>query len=254
MSPRRRRVIEGRGTDAASWERWLRRNVESRPLDAWVPADARLVVVAPHPDDEVLACGGLLAMHCERGGEALVAGATDGEASHGDAAHPMRLAGTRARERRNGLRALSHRGSVIRFGLPDGAVRAAEHDLTARLGPLLHEGDVVVCTWRFDGHPDHEAVGRCVRRLCRERSLRCLEAPVWMWHWASPGSDDTDGAASERLAGLALDEGARARKARALAAHRSQLTRRSSSEGAVLGPEILARAAWPFEYFFSDEA
>ncbi|NOU29285.1 MAG: PIG-L family deacetylase [Polyangiaceae bacterium] len=252
----RARHIEGSGTAPASWERWLRRNVACRPLDAWVAADARLVVVAPHPDDEVLGCGGLLAMHCERGGEALVVGATDGEASHGATENPHRLAATRARERRTGLRALSYIGPVIRFGLPDGGVRGVEATLARRLEALLHPGDVVACTWRLDGHPDHEAVGQCVRRACRERALRCLEAPVWMWHWASPPApaSSAEDAPWAHLAGLELDERARARKARALAAHRSQLTARSTSSGAVLGPEIRARAAWSCEYFFSDEA
>ena len=42
----------------------------------------RVVVVAPHPDDEVLAAGGLMRWMACRGREVLVVGVTDGEASH----------------------------------------------------------------------------------------------------------------------------------------------------------------------------
>lgn len=53
-----------------------------------------------------------------------------------------------------------------------------------------------------------------------------------------------------RLRRLALSTDACARKQAALAAHVTQLTPRSASVGAVLGPHLLARAAWRHEYFF----
>ena len=42
----------------------------------------RLVVVAPHPDDETLGVGGLIASTSERGGRVLVVSLTDGEAAY----------------------------------------------------------------------------------------------------------------------------------------------------------------------------
>ena len=59
-----KRLIQGSGTAETAWRAWLKsRGISTRGLGEWLPRSARLVVVAPHPDDEVLACGGLVAMH-----------------------------------------------------------------------------------------------------------------------------------------------------------------------------------------------
>jgi LmbE family N-acetylglucosaminyl deacetylase len=81
-------------------------------LDECLPAEARLVVVAAHPDDEVLACGALLHVHAARGGAVLLVAVTDGEASHAAASRwaRQRLAEKRHAERKNGLKYLAPHG------------------------------------------------------------------------------------------------------------------------------------------------
>jgi LmbE family N-acetylglucosaminyl deacetylase len=253
------RRIEGGGTSDLRWQAWLAEHpLPARGLDEWVAADQRLVVVAPHPDDEVLACGGLLAMHLARGGRCLVVAVTDGDASHLDSPHWTRdsLGAARRNESAAGLAALgSQKGActeVERFGIPDGAVAAHEHALCERLSTVLEARDVVVTTWRLDGHPDHDTTGRACARACALAGVRLLEAPVWMWHWASPGDDRVPW---QRLASLPIDAEAMRRKQAALAAHHTQLTVRERTEGdalePVLGAEILARALRTFEAFIT---
>jgi len=80
------RRIRGEGTTAETdWRDWL---ADLRPpalsIEQLLANTQRVVVVSPHPDDEVLACGGLLALHARRGGEVMVVAVTDGEASHRD--------------------------------------------------------------------------------------------------------------------------------------------------------------------------
>jgi hypothetical protein len=67
---------------------------------SWCPQGARAVVVAPHPDDEVLSVGGLLAQLADTGTPVEVIAVTDGTASHsGSTEWPAeRLAGPPARE------------------------------------------------------------------------------------------------------------------------------------------------------------
>src|SRR5580693_6225633 len=63
--------------------------------------DRPFVVVAPHPDDESLACGGLIADACRQGGRGKVVIVSDGGGSHPNsrAYPPDRL---RSEERRVG--------------------------------------------------------------------------------------------------------------------------------------------------------
>lgn len=258
-APRR---IAGSGTSEREWQTWV--GLAALPtlaLDDWLPTTTRLVVLAPHPDDEVLACGGLLAMHAARGGASLVIAATDGEGSHPGVAPwtPITLAAARRAESERGLGDIAPGGAegaglrVHRLGLADGGVAAASVELARRLAALLRPSDLLLTTWRFDGHPDHEACGHVAASVSVAVGCRLAEAPVWMWHWARPAALALPW---QRLRALPLSAEARHRKARALAAHATQLSPRPGSDdgrepgGPVLDAGVLARAQRPTEYFF----
>ncbi|RYF08090.1 MAG: PIG-L family deacetylase [Comamonadaceae bacterium] len=253
-APQASRHIAEPRRSPAFWQAWLAAQPVA-PLSPpcalpWLPATARLVVLAPHPDDEVLACGALLHGHLVRGGKALIVAVTDGEASHaGDAQWtPGRLAECRRDESLQGLRALgAAHVPVQRWGLADGAVGAGSALLQARLAALLHADDVVVTTWRRDGHPDHEACGAAAAAVCAHKGCALLEAPVWMWHWADTTHPDIPWGALRAMAVPAQAFGA---KQRALQAHASQLAPRAGGAGPVLDATILQRAQWDQEYFF----
>jgi LmbE family N-acetylglucosaminyl deacetylase len=131
--------------------------------------------------------------------------------------------------------------------VPDGGVARRTGALAHTLSRLLLPSDVVVTTWRLDGHPDHEATGLAAAQACAAAGCRLLEAPVWMWHWAAPGDPRI---AWDRLVGLALGVDLVWRKQEALAAHVTQLRARDATCGPVLGAEIVTRAARATEYFF----
>jgi LmbE family N-acetylglucosaminyl deacetylase len=252
MDPVKDRVIQGSGTPDSSWLPWLATQaIRPASLNELCPSTARLVVVAPHPDDEVLACGGLLAHRASRGLPSIVIAVTDGEASHGsgDAGLCTRLAARRAQESYSGLRMLGLApSSVIRLGVPDGNVADRMGSITQRLRPFLRTSDVVVTTWQLDGHPDHEATSDVAKRLCAELGCRLLQAPVWMWHWAQPG--DIRIPWGDMLA-FDLPETAVSAKQLALGRHLSQLEDRGEGRGPVLVPTITERAARRQEFFFS---
>lgn len=244
-------LIHGGGTLESTWQPWL--DAAGGPdanLGDWLPPQARMVVVAPHPDDEVLACGATLAMHGQQGGASLIVAVTDGEASLPGASPGLArsLAATRRAEREEGLARLGvGAGGMVRLGLPDGQVDRHVDALSKRLLALLRPTDVVVATWRHDGHPDHDATGLAAARACAAAACRLLEAPVWMWHWAQPGDARVPWA---RLAPVRLLYTARARKQHALAAHASQLRSRPDHAGPVLGEQIVKRAGRSCEHFF----
>ncbi len=245
------RAIRGAGTHESVWLPWLaRQGVRTASMTDLCPAQARLVVVAPHPDDEILACGGWLAMRAERGQPCLLVAVTNGEASHG-ASDPQACASLgqrRAQESCAGLQALGLAPAcIVRLGMPDGQAASMIFAIVMKLLPLLRPDDVIVTTWSLDGHPDHEATSEAVRQAVVKVGCRLLEAPVWMWHWATPGELSIPWS---RLVSIDLPERVLAIKRGALSHHQSQLETRAGGLDAVLVPSIVERIARPKEYFF----
>ncbi|WP_420226301.1 PIG-L deacetylase family protein [Pigmentiphaga litoralis] len=247
------RDIYAQGTPEAVWDAWDR--LHSLPvLDAaeLVPRRGRAVVIAPHPDDELLACGGLMRQWTDAGREVVVVAVTDGGGSHTGSRvwTPATLEAARRAER---LAALHQMGlalvPVIGLQLPDGGVTGAEAALQCALIPMLRPGDVVFATWRLDGHPDHEATGRAAAACCAEAGLPLVELPVWMWHWAEP---DDPRVPWHRLARVRLDPSERAAKRRAIAAHRTQVEADPTLPGhPILPPWALARLMRDHEFVFA---
>jgi LmbE family N-acetylglucosaminyl deacetylase len=248
----RERRIEAQATPESAWLPWLARISEALlRTDVPLLRAGRMVVVAPHPDDEVLGCGGLLALHAKAGRVVLVVAVTDGEASHLPLPEPtpLALAAQRRSESADGLHRLTlPAGGVLRLGLPDGRVAQHEHRLIDVLANVLRQGDTVVVPWRLDGHPDHDACGRAAAKACADNGCRLLEMPIWMWHWSTPGDTRVPW---HRLVALALPPWARTVKHSALSAHASQLQPRDADTPPVLDAAIVARARREHEYYFA---
>jgi len=245
-------LITPDGTPEAVWDAWPGLDaVELFSIEKWIHPMARLVVVAPHPDDEILACGGLMSLHARRGGQCLVVAVTDGEASHGEDLRwrVKQLGETRRAERVRGLAQLGcAETEVHRLGLPDSHVASHMESLQSELAQVVQWGDIVVTTWRLDGHPDHEACGAAAARVCAGVRCRLLEAPVWMWHWGRPADQRVPW---HRMVGLQLSGEAVSRKQRAVQSHASQLLPRGDAQEPVLGQTMLDRLARRNEYFFA---
>lgn len=246
-APRR---IAGEGTSETQWRGW--KWLADRPgvsLDDWVRADQRLVVVAPHPDDEILSCGALLREHSLRGGTCLVVAVTDGEASHPPTAERSAhaLAAIRREEQLRGLHELTlDSAQTVRLGLPDGQLERDANWMANELSAVLKPEDVVVTTWMLDGHPDHEACGRVVAALGNALGCRIVQAPVWLWHWSQPGDPAVPW---ERLRAFDVSSASQLAKLNAMATHVSQLAT-VAEQAPILGRAIQDRAARQREYFF----
>jgi LmbE family N-acetylglucosaminyl deacetylase len=182
-------AIAGLGTPESEWQLWpgLHR---LPPLD--LAGCERVVLLAPHPDDEILGVGGLLRLLSARGAAITLVAVTDGEASHplSPTVTPKRLAALRRAESLAalGILGLEH-VTVHRLGIGDGGVAAAERAVEAAIVDIVGKASGTWClsTWDGDGHPDHEAVGRAARAASRRCDVRLLSYPIWTWHWALPG-------------------------------------------------------------------
>lgn len=115
------------------------------------------LVLAPHPDDEVAACGGMLLLHADAGLPVEVAFLTDGSKGGFKEAYDEAY----VREREDEARAAcAFQGTrPPRFlRLPDGGLEA-EGVLVDRVAALLDEvrPSVVYCPSIFEVHNDHRA-------------------------------------------------------------------------------------------------
>lgn len=125
------------------------------PYRALSPLPVRsLLVLAPHADDEVLGCGGLLALAAMQGIDARLVVASDGAAG-GDTAE-------RERESRNAASALGLDDSPQRlqfWRLPDRGL-TPDDALVARIRQQLQVQcpDWLLAPSPFEIHPDHRAL------------------------------------------------------------------------------------------------
>ncbi len=247
-----RTIRAGRATPEADWLACdaVRDAPGIRATDL-VPAQARAVMVSPHPDDEVIATGGLLSQLAHAGRALCLVAATDGAASHPGSTRwpPRRLQRCRPLEQARALRRLGVAGAAVhRLRLPDGGLQAAHPQLLDHLLQLLRPGDVVFTTWRLDGHPDHEAVGEACASAAARCGARLVEVPVWGWHWSRPQDAPMPWRQARRVS---LDAETVRRKCAALRLHRSQwLPDPSTGAPAVLDGATMTRAARPFELMF----
>ena len=242
-------ALAGTGTPEGAWARW--------PVDRFPPLDfghpGRAVIVAPHPDDEVLAAGGLMQRLAAAGVALSVVSVTDGEASHprSPTVAPPALADRRRRERRRALRRLGLGGTtVVPLGLPDGAVADHEATLESSLIGLLAPGVMCIAPWCGDGHPDHDATGRAAAAACAATGAPFSRYLVWTWHWAAPGDDRVPWAQGRQLTFSGAEQ---TRKRWAIRAFTTQVAALSSAPGdeAVLVPEMLAHFDRPYEVFLA---
>ena len=149
-----------------------------------------LVVVAPHPDDESLGCGGLMAEARARGREVRVVIVSDGCGSHTHSAlyPPAKLRDLRETETVDAVGILGvFQESVTFLRLPDAGVPSAgpiAEAAAARIAAIARDADAgAVCvTWGHDPHCDHQAAAAIVR-LARAHlgAIRIFAYPVWGW-------------------------------------------------------------------------
>lgn len=185
----------------------------------------KLVVLAPHPDDESLGCGALLA-RAFAGAGAHVICMTDGSASHPHSKEwtPQRLARQRRMEMIKAIQCLGGSADDLTWlGMVDSCLYRADAEVVAAdLEPTVAELGArhVFVPAAEDHHEDHQATARFANELrARRPDWTFYSYPVWC-RWDDPefGQNIT------RHAPVFLPAGSlRTRKHAAINAHQSQL-------------------------------
>jgi LmbE family N-acetylglucosaminyl deacetylase len=201
-------------------------------LSAWEPPPIPMLVVSPHPDDETLAVGGLIAAAHSRGIDVTLLAVTDGESAYG-LDHSLGVVRQTEQER-----AAAHLGipreKIVRLCLPDSGVMAREAELIRRMEALVSRNTFLVAPWSEDFHPDHKACGRAAERVAAAAGIDLASYFFWTWH-----TQRVDEVETIPLRKLELNSEWLAAKTMALAEHRSQLTRNGGTP--ILTEDLL----WP---------
>lgn len=150
-----------------------------------------LVILAPHPDDESLGCGGLIASARAAGIDVRIVIVSDGTGSHPNSRdYPQaRLRALRESEVVEAAAALGVAADAVEFlRLPDRFVTSSGPAADAAIAKI--SATVAAChashmaaTWRHDPHCDHQATFElAVSVRCLHRDLRLLDYPIWGAH------------------------------------------------------------------------
>ena len=130
----------------------------------------RIGVLAPHPDDEVFGCGGLLTLMRETASIRVVV-LTNGERQ------PGQTPTSRQQESRNAAECLGIEAPSF-WGLPDGHLQTI--DLKNPIAEWLnaHQLDLLLCPSPWEVHPDHRAVAEACIAVLRgqyENQNQCVD-------------------------------------------------------------------------------
>jgi LmbE family N-acetylglucosaminyl deacetylase len=145
-----------------------------------VPELRRVLVIAPHPDDETIGCGGTLATLATRGSTVDVVVATSGSASVGSGLARRELAAQREAE---------VTAACVMLGVTeprflrylDGELEAQIEPLTDSLQVVIDEmhPDAIFVPWPMDAHPDHRAVATAVAACALAPATEIWGYEVW---------------------------------------------------------------------------
>lgn len=171
----------------------LRRATHRGPVDLIVPVAKKVLVVAPHMDDEVIPSGGTLILLAEQGAEIQVTYATDSSAGLRSAQAAATLAATRRAEAQTVCDRLGFVSNEL--GFPDGQLHRHEAMLTKRLAQQIErlKPDLIFCPFPADAHSDHMACAVAVAAAAKaaKPDVTILAYEVWTPSWPNVAVDIT---------------------------------------------------------------
>lgn len=212
----------------------------------------RLLIVAPHPDDETLGCGMAFAAALAAGREVAILLLTDGEGSHPNSRKfdPESRVAIRKAEFETALATLTADQpiQVVRTSLPDG--RTTDRDAAKVIDELLRhrcivDAHAIWSTWAHDPHCDHRTAAILARMLAERIDAGLWSFPVWGRFGERPVPPDCR---------LFSDNRHRQAKRAAMEAYASQMTNLIDDDphGFVMPPDLFDHFATHPEIFFHE--
>ena len=216
------------------------------------------LILAPHPDDESLGCGGLIALLSAKKISVSVVVSTDGTKSHPKSKKfpAAKLAALRKMEVKTALKILGVKEDKIYFlegkdaALP-GKGEKGFHKLADKLADILTVVDpqLVLVPYQLDPHRDHRATWQLLNEILENNTeVKVWEYLIWLYELAAE-SDIPDLQKGE-LKKLDIQPYLPL-KEKAIYSHVSQTTRLIDDDltGFILKPEVISHFTTKFEYY-----
>lgn len=219
----------------------------------------KTLVVAPHPDDESLGCGGAIALLRQFKREVCILLLSDGTLSHPNS---KKFPKEKLRElRENELKEAAEilgvgAGRITFFRYPDRLVPNADavefQSTVERCRNFLEElqPETIFVPWRRDPHPDHQAAFQLIEQS-KKAHHRIIEYPIWLYELAQA----EDAPLEREVSAFRLDIRAVVEiKQKAIQAHRSQITDLIDDDlqGFRLSEDVLRNFSQPFEIYLQE--
>lgn len=154
----------------------------------------RIIVFAPHPDDETFGCGGTIARRISEGYEVVVVVITDGRYSFSvvlgieSDPTPEELKEIRRTETVRATRILGvPEGNLLFLDFEDNTLATREKEVEEKIIEIMkkYTPEEVYFTYEKDYNYDHQATSRIVRRSVQKLGLPCVK---YQYSIARPGT------------------------------------------------------------------
>ncbi|MCX5782172.1 MAG: PIG-L family deacetylase [Elusimicrobia bacterium] len=139
----------------------------SLPVEKELPGK-KVLVIAPHPDDETIGCGGTIYKHINSGGSAEVLYCTlDSDIRFKEAMNAASVIGFSNKH-------------FLKYQVES---LAKQHNLADKFYSLFKkiDPDIVFVPFWFDNHTDHRAVNSALRKVAKRKTFNFMiySYPVW---------------------------------------------------------------------------
>jgi N-acetylglucosamine malate deacetylase 1 len=184
-----RRILAGRGRGIGELLALARsRSLFSAPPERYEPGCAKVIVLAPHMDDEVLGCGGTIARHALAGSKVHVIFLTDGRrgggamrSADGAAVGEQEVVSVRKAEAQRAARVLGV--NALTFLDAEDSLLSSDPHIGLRLREVLlrENPDIVYLPFFMEAHPDHRAASAVLSSATHGTMLQfeCRGYEVW---------------------------------------------------------------------------
>jgi N-acetylglucosamine malate deacetylase 1 len=163
----------------------LRHIINANPppciLDIKDISPENVLVLAPHPDDEIIGCGGTIIRHKKMGSKILIAYLTDGRASN-KGIESEKLATIRREEAKAGLKIMGCSEHLF-MDFPDSRLCEFIKECAEGLDQIIDDfkPDSIFVPSFFDVHLDHSATAKILARAIEKQgpAIMCYAYEVW---------------------------------------------------------------------------